>query len=96
MRKFSAEALGTGLFALLLLALALLPSVGGIHLAKAEHGANDLIRRDLREIHKDTLRVLVLPDALTFEPRPGARTGLEWELLERFARWKRWRSSPFR
>ncbi|MFZ1666947.1 MAG: transglycosylase SLT domain-containing protein [Flavobacteriales bacterium] len=89
MRKFSAEALGTGLFALLLLALALLPSVGGIHFAKAEHGANDLIRRDLREIHKDTLRVLVLPDALTYEPRPGARTGLEWELLERFARWEK-------
>ncbi|MBK9059818.1 MAG: transglycosylase SLT domain-containing protein [Flavobacteriales bacterium] len=45
--------------------------------------------RDLRRIRKDTLRVLVLSDPLTWEQRPGAMTGLEWELLERFAKRQR-------
>ena len=44
------------------------------------------VSRDLSQIKKDTLRVLVLRDPLTWEVRPGAMTGLEWELLERFAK----------
>ena len=45
-----------------------------------------LVVRDLPEIAADTLRVLVLPDPLTWEERPKAVSGLEWELLQRFAR----------
>ncbi|MBK9598256.1 MAG: hypothetical protein IPO60_07985 [Flavobacteriales bacterium] len=33
--------------------------------------------------------MLVLSDPLTWEQRPGAMTGLEWELLERFAKRQR-------
>ncbi|MBL7939161.1 MAG: transglycosylase SLT domain-containing protein [Flavobacteriales bacterium] len=43
------------------------------------------VERDLADIVKDTLRVLVLRDPLSWEQRPGAETGLEYELLERFA-----------
>lgn len=43
------------------------------------------VARDLRQIRKDALRVLVLSSSFTWEQRPGAMTGLEWELLERFA-----------
>lgn len=45
-----------------------------------------LVRRDLKGIRGDTLRVLVLRDPLSWEEHPGAIAGLEWELLERFAR----------
>ncbi|MBK6369996.1 MAG: transporter substrate-binding domain-containing protein [Flavobacteriales bacterium] len=44
-----------------------------------------VVERDLADIKKDTLRVLVLPDPWTWEVRPKAVTGLEYELLERFA-----------
>jgi membrane-bound lytic murein transglycosylase F len=42
--------------------------------------------RDLDVIKGDTLRVLVLSDPLCYEARPKAVIGLEWELMERFAR----------
>ncbi len=48
--------------------------------------AYPLIERDLPEISNDTLRVLVMRDPLTWEAHPGAESGLEWELLERFAK----------
>lgn len=89
MLKLRPEWIGTGLFGLLLLALAVVPKGWEIHLAPPGHRAPELAHRDLPEIAKDTLRVLVLPDALTWEKRPGAQTGLEWELLERFARWQK-------
>ncbi|MCB0789947.1 MAG: transporter substrate-binding domain-containing protein, partial [Flavobacteriales bacterium] len=41
--------------------------------------------RDLPAIRKDTLRIAVVRDPLVYEERPGAITGLEYELLERFA-----------
>lgn len=44
------------------------------------------VERDLEAIRADTLRVLVLSDPLTWEQRPQAQSGLEWELLERIAR----------
>jgi membrane-bound lytic murein transglycosylase F len=44
------------------------------------------VERDLEAIRMDTLRVLVLSDPLTWEQRPQAQSGLEWELLERIAR----------
>ncbi|MEZ4758020.1 MAG: transglycosylase SLT domain-containing protein [Flavobacteriales bacterium] len=44
------------------------------------------VERDLDQVRHDTLRVLVLRDPLTWEQRPRAESGLEWELLERFAR----------
>ena len=48
--------------------------------------AKPLVERDLDVIATDTLRVLVLRDPLSWEERPQATTGLEYELLERFAR----------
>lgn len=48
--------------------------------------AEPRVERDLDQIQHDTLRVLVLRDPLTWEQRPRAMSGLEWELLERFAR----------
>ena len=45
------------------------------------------VDRDIEQIRTDTLRVLVLRDPLTWEQRPEAETGLEFELLERYARW---------
>lgn len=45
-----------------------------------------LVERDLEVIQKDTLRVLVIQDPLSWETRPGAESGFEFELLERFAR----------
>jgi membrane-bound lytic murein transglycosylase F len=44
------------------------------------------VHRDLRDIRRDTLRVLVIDDPLTWECIEGEETGTEWELLERFAR----------
>lgn len=48
--------------------------------------ADALVERDLDAIEADTLRVLVLRDPLSWEQRPQATTGLEFEMLERFAR----------
>ena len=45
-----------------------------------------LVERDLDAIKADTLRVLVLRDPLSWERRPNAVTGMEYELLERFAK----------
>lgn len=45
-----------------------------------------LTDRDLDKIKQDTLKVLVLRDALTWERRGSDETGLEFELLERFAK----------
>lgn len=45
-----------------------------------------LVDRDLEAIRTDTLRVLVMSDPLTWEQRPKAESGLELELLERFAK----------
>jgi membrane-bound lytic murein transglycosylase F len=42
--------------------------------------------RDLDMIRGDTLRVLVLRDPMCWEERPKATTGLEWELLKRYAK----------
>ncbi len=44
------------------------------------------ITRDLEAIDDDTLRVLALRDPLVYEERQRATTGLEFELLQRFAR----------
>lgn len=48
--------------------------------------ARPLIDRDLPDIRMDTLRMLTLRDPLTWEERPAATTGFEFEVLERFAR----------
>lgn len=87
-----AELIGTGLFAVLLG----LPLVRGPGPSGRPHTSQVLwqkpqVARDLRQIKRDTLRVLVLSDPLTWEQRPGAMTGLEWELLERFAERQRLR-----
>ncbi len=46
----------------------------------------DPVERDLDVIRGDTLRVLVLRDPMTWEERPKATTGFEWELLKRYAK----------
>jgi membrane-bound lytic murein transglycosylase F len=46
------------------------------------------VDRDLDAITSDTLRILVLQDPLTWEQRPRVESGLEFELIERFAREK--------
>jgi len=43
------------------------------------------VDRDWAAIQQDTLRVLVLRDPLSWEERPKAVSGLEFELIERFA-----------
>ncbi|MBZ0207002.1 MAG: transglycosylase SLT domain-containing protein [Flavobacteriales bacterium] len=82
----NAEYIGIGLFA----ALLALPFAGNPTGTHADHTGESWshphVVRDLAQIKRDTLRVLVLPDPLSWEERPGAMTGLEWELLERFAR----------
>ncbi|MBL7963973.1 MAG: transglycosylase SLT domain-containing protein [Flavobacteriales bacterium] len=45
-----------------------------------------LVYRDLDSIRQDTLRVLVIDHPLSYEEWPRAETGLEYELLERFAK----------
>lgn len=87
-----AELIGSGLFAVLLgLPLAWGPGTPAPSHAAPPHRSKPQVARDLRQIRKDTLRVLVLSDPLTWEQRPGAMTGLEWELLERFAKRQRLR-----
>ncbi len=48
-------------------------------------GTRPLVHRDLKRIMHDTLRVLVMRDPLSWEEYNDEATGLEWELLERFA-----------
>lgn len=47
--------------------------------------SDPLVERDLDAIAADTLRVLVIEDPLTWEVRPKAVSGLEYDLLRRFA-----------
>lgn len=82
----SAEFIGSGLFAALLVLPLTGPPQEHAFDAQADPKAHPAVVRDLAQIKRDTLRVLVLPDPLSWEERPGAMTGLEWELLERFAR----------
>lgn len=49
--------------------------------------AAPVVDRDLKSIASDTLRVLFLRDPLSWEQRPSVETGLEFELMERYARW---------
>lgn len=55
--------------------------------AGAPSWADPLVERDLRAIERDTLRVLVLRDPLTYELRNGIAGGLEHDLLARYAAW---------
>ncbi|MCB0758064.1 MAG: hypothetical protein KDC01_06365, partial [Flavobacteriales bacterium] len=75
----NAEYIGIGLFA----ALLALPFAGNPTGTHADHTGESWshphVVRDLAQIKRDTLRVLVLPDPLSWEERPGAMTGLEWE-----------------
>lgn len=84
-----AEWTGTVVF----LALLVLVGVSRIgwtkpHVPVGPPWAHPSVKRDLKQIRQDTLRVLVLRDPLTWEERPNAVTGAEWELLERFARFE--------
>lgn len=79
--------IGSGVFALLLALVAFVPPIGLRDQQRPQRPwSRPLVLRDLKEIRRDTLRVLVLRDPLSWEVRPGAETGLEWELLRRFAK----------
>lgn len=84
--RVKAECAGTGLFACLLAVPLLVVPGPGLEEHASGAWLQTEVERDLDQIKQDTLRVLVLADPLTWEQRPGALTGLEWELLERFAR----------
>ncbi len=82
----TAELIGTGLFAALLAVPAAWKPANTGQLHRDESTKRPHVARDLGEINRDTLRVLVIRDPLTWEVRTGAMTGLEWELLVRFAK----------
>jgi len=86
-RTDKAALAGTLVFASLLALVVGWPLMG-LDRATSEDNAHSgpLVERDLDAIAQDTLRVLVIHDPLTWESRPGAETGLEWELLRRFGR----------
>lgn len=44
------------------------------------------VERDIGEIRKDTLRVLMLPDPFSYEMQRNGPTGVELEILQHFAR----------
>ncbi|HEX2616390.1 MAG TPA: hypothetical protein VHL57_02545, partial [Flavobacteriales bacterium] len=82
-----AEWSGSCVFAVLLGLLAFAPARKGAGAdAPRPAWSYPQVKRDLKQIRLDTLRVLVLRDPLSYEARPGAVTGVEWELLERFAK----------
>lgn len=81
-----AEWTGVLAFLVFLALLAFLPARDGHGELNAPDWASPHVSRDLAEIRHDTLRVLVLRDPLTWEERPSAQSGLEWDLLRRFAR----------
>ncbi|TXH22360.1 MAG: transporter substrate-binding domain-containing protein [Elusimicrobia bacterium] len=74
--------LASGLIALVLVRSRVVSSAAGAPVPWSE----PRVERDLEAIRADTLRILVLSDPLTWEQRPQAQSGLEWELLERIAR----------
>lgn len=72
--------------AVVALVIALLFRRGGGSSSVRVPWAHPLVERDLDAIAKDTLRVLVLRDPLSWEERPNAISGAEYELMERFAK----------
>lgn len=81
------EIIGTGVFALLFGLVFMGERQAPDGLPEGRHAwARPLVMRDLPSIKQDTVRVLVLRDPLSWESRPGAQTGLEWDLLRRFAK----------
>lgn len=87
MKKDKAAWIGTILFVGLLALVLLGPSsVSPFSRAAGPAWSAPLVHRDLHDIAADTLRVLVIRDPLTWEEHPGVESGLEWELLERFAK----------
>lgn len=83
------EWIGVALFASVLMAVGASQNL----LPEEELSATDWtvphVYRDLEQVKHDTLRVLVLRDPLSWEERPGSQTGLEWDLLRRFAKKKK-------
>jgi membrane-bound lytic murein transglycosylase F len=86
MHMGKAEWTGTAVFVGLLALMAFGPARPGTPVDRRPPWAKPLIARDLADIRHDTLRVLVLRDPLSWEKRPQAETGLEWDLLRRFAK----------
>ncbi len=87
MKKDKEGLIGTTVFVVLALLLVIGPSRLRRVLGSVEAPwSRPLVTRDLADIRMDTLRVLVLRDALSWEQHGDEYTGLEWELLERFAK----------
>lgn len=70
---------------LLVLLVAVLRQGVATHQAPRLPWERPLVERDLEAILPDTLRLLVLRDPLSWEEHPRGPTGLEYELLLRFA-----------
>jgi membrane-bound lytic murein transglycosylase F len=86
-KKDKAAWAGSSVFVvLLMLVLIRPPAPASLFGSEQPAWAKPLVHRDLDAIRDDTLNVLVLRDPLIWEEHPGAVSGLEWELLERFAR----------
>ena len=64
----------------------LLPRGAGSAIQEGLHMVGTPAERDMQAIAVDTLRVLVVEDPLVWEQRIKTTSGLEFELLERFAR----------
>jgi membrane-bound lytic murein transglycosylase F len=79
--------IGSAVFTLLLAAVVFRPdSPLPIMRARAPEWTRPQVARDLGHIQRDTLRVLVLQDALSFDEVSGDAGGLEWRIIRRFAK----------
>lgn len=85
--KYASEFI-IGAFSALLLVVAVngFRQVGHQVVEKRVAWDRPLVERDIDLVLGDTLRVLVLMDPLSYEERPNAISGLEYELMERFAK----------
>lgn len=87
MKKDKGAIIGIAVFALLLAVLVFKPDLPlPLMRPRAPEWARPQVQRDLGQILHDTLRVLVMQDPFSYDelsPDPG---GLEWRILQRFAR----------
>ncbi len=87
MKKDNGAIIGIAVFALLLAALVFKPdSPLPLMRPRAPEWTRPQVQRDLGHIQRDTLRVLVLQDPFSYDDVSGETGGLEWRIIQRFAR----------